>query len=346
VTCVLKIESHKSKIRFAKFAASAGIYAGLALSLYQPHFKKFEPLQYLVVINTCLAALGCFLLSRRWVASYVGSLFAGAIYGFGPFGLWLSGYHPGVSLLAASIPWLLCPAAFWPKKRWRWLAVPLSALPFLAILLAFQVAAHHRLFPIPIHTKLRLADLAGLLAPLVAIERTMPLVGFYHIPIAALVMGLAMLIKARRFGIMAILAAGTILAFLGPLYNVSPIVWLTIPVLCCSVLIGAGIQGLALAGYSDRKWILIITGIMAALAVTALLLATKYNNTFAGLGSKYAGLLTQTAKMYILGGIMTAVFFFMAHAKLRLAVIRLVILSLATAVDIFFCASFITYRIL
>jgi hypothetical protein len=85
---------------------------------------------------------------------------------------------------------------------------------------------------------------------------------------------------------------------------------------------------------------------MAALAVTALLLATKYNNTFAGLGSKYAGLLTQTAKMYILGGIMTAVFFFMAHAKLRLAVIRLVILSLATAVDIFFCASFITYRIL
>ena len=345
MTCGLKIESHKSKIRFAKFAASAGIYAGLALCLYQPHFKKFELIQYLVVVNVCLAAIGCFVLSRRWVASFVGSLFAGAIYGFGPFGLWLSGYHPAVGLLAASIPWLLCPAAFCSRRRW-WLGAPLSALPFLAILLAFQLSAHYRLFPIPIHTKLHLTDLAGLLAPLVAIERTMPLVGFYHIPIAALVMGLAMLIKARRFGIMAILAVGTILAFFGPFFNVSPIVWLTIPVLCCSVLIGAGIQGLALAGYSDRKWVLITTGIMAALAVTALLLATKYDNTFAGLGSKYAGLLTQTAKMYILGGITTAVLFFMARAKLRLAALRLAILSLAIAVDILFCASFITYKVL
>ena len=346
MTYRLKIESHKSKARFAKLAASAGIYAGLALSLYQPHFKKFEPLQYIVLINTCLAALGCFVLSRRWVASYVGSLFAGAIYGFGPFGLWLSGYHPGVGLLAASIPWLLCPAVFYARKHRRWLAVPLSALPFLAILLAFQVAAHYRLFPIPIHTQLQLADLAGLFAPLVAIERTMPLVGFYHIPLAALVMGLAMLIKARRFGIMAILVVGTILALLGPIYNVSPIVWLTVPILCCSVLIGAGIQGLALAGYTDRKWILFATGIMAVLAITTLLLATKYDNTFAGLGEKYAGLLTQTAKMYILGGIMTAVLFFMAHAKLRLAAIRLVILSLAMAIDIFFCATFITYRVI
>lgn len=346
MTCGLKIESHKSKTRFAKFAASAGIYAGLALFLYQPHFKKFATLQYLVVINACLGAIGCFVLSRRWIASFIGSLFAGIIYGFGPFGLWLSGYHPAAGLLAASIPWLLCPAALCSKKRRRWLSVPLSALPFLAILLAFQLATHHRLFPIPIHTKLHLADLAGLLAPLVAIERTIPLVGFYHIPIAALVMGLVMLIKARRFGIIAIMAVGTILAFVGPFYNVSPIFWLTIPILCCSVLIGTGIQGLALAGYTDRKWLLIITGIMAVLAITALLLATKYDNTFAGLGEKYAGLLTQTAKMYILGGIMMAVLFFMAHAKLRLAAIRLVILSLAMAVDIFFCASFITHRVL
>ncbi|MHC4653457.1 MAG: hypothetical protein ACYS91_00390 [Planctomycetota bacterium] len=341
----MKIESHKSKIRLAKLATSAGIYVAFAICLYQPHFKKFDPLQYLVVVNVCLSALGCFVLSRRWVSSFAGSFFAGAIYGFGPFGLWLSGFHPSAGLLAASIPWLLCPAALCSKRKW-WISAPLSTLPFLAIWLAFQVSVHYRLFPIPIHTKLHLVDLASLLAPLVALERTMPLVGFYHVPIAALVLGSSMLLKARRFGIMAIFAVGTILAFCGPFFNISPILWLTIPVLCCSILIGIGIQGFALAGYADRKWVLITTGIMAALAITTLLLAIKYQNLFAGLGAKYARLLTQTAKLYILGAITTAVIFFMARAKLRLTALRWIILSLAIAVDILFCASFIAYRIL
>jgi hypothetical protein len=340
----LKNESHKSRIRFAKLAA-AGIYAGLALFLYQPHFKKFDSLQYLVILNTYLAALGCFVLSRRWIGSFTGSFFAGAVYGFGPFSLWLSGYHPAVSLLVATIPWLLCPAVFFPKRKW-WISTLLSALPFLAILLAFQITARYRLFPVPIHTRLHLADLTGLFAPLVALERSTPLVGFYHVSIAALLLGFSMLLKARRFGILLILAAGVVLACFGPFFNISPILWLTIPVLCCSVVIGAGLQGLALAGYADRKWLLIITSIMTALAVAALLLATKYHNIFAGFGAKYANLLTHTAKLYLLGTIATGIIFFMARAKLRLTSLRLVILSLAMAADILFCASFITYRVL
>jgi hypothetical protein len=342
----LKIDSHKSKITFTQLAVSACIYTGLAFCLFQPHFNKFGPLKYLVVVNVCLAALGCFVLSRRWVSSFAGSFFSGAIYGFGPFGLWLSGFHPSVGLLAASIPWLFCPAALCSKRKWLWISAPLSALPFLAIWLAFQISFQYRLFPIPIHTKLHLADLAGLLAPLVALERTMPLVGFYHIPLAALILGSTMLLKARRFGIMTIFTLGTILAFCGPFFNISPILWLTIPVLCCSILIGTGIQGFALAGYTDRKWILITTGIMATLAIITLLLAIKYHNIFAGFGSKYARLLTHTAKMYILGAITTAVIFFMARAKLRLTALRWIILSLAIGVDILFCASFIAYRIL
>jgi len=341
----LKNDSHKSKITLAKLGASAGIYASLALCLYLPHLKKFAPLQYLVVVNICLAALGCFILSRRWVASFIGSLFAGAIYGFGPLVLWLSGYHPTVSLLAAAIPWLFCPAALCSKRKW-WISAPLSALPFIAIVLAFQVAAHYRLFPIPIHTKLYLADLAGLLAPLVAAERTMPLVGFYHVPIAALVLGLAMLIKARRLGLMVIFAVGTILAFSGPFFNISPILWLTIPVLCCSVVIGEGLQGFALAGYADRKWLLITTAIMAALAITAMLLAIKYNNSFTGFGTKYARLLAQTAKLYLLGAIATGIIFFMTRAKLRITALRWAIICSATTADIFLGARFIVDRIL
>jgi hypothetical protein len=224
--------------------------------------------------------------------------------------------------------------------------MPLSTLPFLAILLAFQVSAYYRLFPIPIHTKLHLAGLAGLLAPLVALERAMPLIGFYHVPIATLLFGCAMLLKARRLGIMVIFTAGTILTFCGPLLNVSPIVWLTIPVLLCSVVTGVGMQGIVSASHADRKWVLITAVIMAALAIIALLLATKYYDIFAGFGAKYARLFMQTAKMYILGAIAVSVIFFMASAKLRLAALRWAILCSATAVDIFLGARFIVDRLL
>jgi hypothetical protein len=342
----LNIESHKYKIRLAKLAASAGIYASLALFLYLPHLKKFVSLQYLVIINTYLAALGCFILSRRWIGSFIGSFFAGVVYGFGPFSLWLSGYHPTVGLLIAAITWLLCPTALCTKRKRPWLSAPLAALPFLTILLAFQATAHYHLFPIPIHTRLHVNDLIGLLAPLVALERSIPLVGFYHVSIAALLLGFSMLLKARRFGILLILAAGLTLSFFGPFFNISPIIWLTIPILCCSVIIGAGLQGIALAGFADRKWLLITSAIMAALAIAALLLSTKYSDSFAGFGTKYARLFTQTARLYLLGAIATGIIFFMARMKLRLATLRWLILSLAMATDILFCASFIAYRVL
>jgi hypothetical protein len=321
------------------------LYVGFAVFLYLPHLRKFTALQYLVIVNVCVAALGCFILSRRWVASFISSFFAGAVYGFGPFVLWLTGYHPTVSLLAAAIPWLFCPAALFSRRKW-WLSAPLSALPFLAILLAFQAAEHYRLFPMPIHTRLHPDNLVGLLAPLVALERSIPLVGFYHIPLSALIVGFSLLLKARRFGILLILATGLIPAFFGPFYNISPIIWLTIPVLCCSVIIGEGLQGFTLAGYTDRKWLLITPAIMAALAIAALLLATKYENSLAGFGTKYARLLMQTAKLYLLGTIATAIIFLIARAKLRLTSLRLVILSSAMAADIIFCANYITYRLL
>jgi len=330
----------------SKFAAAAAIYAALAVYLYQPYFKNFDKLQYLLVANVCIGALGCFLLSRRWVAAFWGSLFAGAIYGFGPFALGLAKFHPTAGLLAAVMPWLFCPAALCTKAKWRWLSWPLSALPFLAILLFFQMSTHYRLFAISIQTKLRLADLAGLLAPLVIAERSTTLIGFYHIPIAALMMGLSMLIMARRFGIMMILAIGTILAFCDSVLNTSPIIWLAMPVLCCSVLIGAGMQGLVCAGSADRKCVLMSAVIMVVLSLASLLLATKYYQIFAGLGVKHAKLFVQTAKMYILGTMAVAIIFFMARAKLRVAALRWGILCSAVAVDIFLGARIIVDRIL
>jgi len=330
---------------FGKSAAAAVVYIGFAVYLYQPYFKNFSGLRYLIVVNVCLASLGCFVLSRRWVSGFGGSFFAGAIYGFGPFALGLDGYHPTAGFLAAAMPWLFLPAAFGPKARWRWLRVPLSALPFLAILLFFQVSAYYHLFAIPTQAKLHLADLSGLLAPLVTVSKGITVVGFYHIPIAAFVIGFSMLLAARRFGIMIILCLGTMLAFCDSFLNISPTMWLTIPVLCCSVLIGTGMQGLCSAGFADRKWVLMAVVIMIVLSLTTLLLATKYYDIFAGFGSKYAKLLVETAKMYILGAIAVAILYFMARAKLRVHWLRWVVLGLATMVDIFFGARFIVDEI-
>jgi hypothetical protein len=331
---------------FHKPLAATIIYVAFAVYLYQPQFKKFDTVHYLVIVNLSLACLGCFVLSRRWVATFAGSFFAGAIYGFGAFSLGLTKFHPTAGLLAASIPWLFCPASLIAKTKWRLLSWPLSALPFLAIIFFFSMSGYYRLFAVPIRAKLHLADLAGFVAPLVMAQRSNALVGFYHVPIAALVIGFAMLVAARRLGIIVIFCLGVTLAFCGPLYGVSPIIWFTIPVLCCSILIGAGIQGLILASYPDRKWILLAVVVSGILAIVTLLLAIKYSQVFAGLGNDAARLLTKSAKMYALGAIATTTIFVLARAKLRLSALRWILLCSSMAVDIFFSARFIVDRTL
>ena len=125
---------------------------------------------------------------------------------------------------------------------------------------------YFRLFVIPVGFKLGLADLAGLLVPLVMAERDMTLVGFYHVPVAPLIIGFSMLLVARRFAVLAIWAIGIVLAFCSSFFQVSPIIWLAFPVLCSSVIIGEGMQGLVLAGPADRKWVLATAMIMGALS--------------------------------------------------------------------------------
>ena len=336
-----------ARLGLARFLTAAAIYAGFAVYLYLPHLRRAEAMRALVVWNACLGSLGCFVLSRRWVAAFWGSLFAGAIYGFGPFALSLAGNHAAAGLLAATIPWLFCPAAArftTSQSAWRWLSVPLSVLPFLAIPLFFLIDARLRLFAIPIQTKLQWADLASLAAPVVMAERSTTLVGFYHVPVAALVMGFSMLLAARRFGIMIIFAIGIAFALSDSVLEtakVSPVMWLAIPVLCCSVLVGVGIQALTSASWADRIWVLLAAVVVAALGLATLLMAVKCESIFANLGGKYAELLLKTAWMYLLGTVAVAIIFFMARARLRLRALRWVILGAATAVDIFMSARFI-----
>ena len=332
-----------------RFFAAAIFYAVFAGHLFWPYFRNFDRWQYLLVVNVCLASLGCYVLSRRWVAGFAESFFAGAIYGFGPFLLGLVKFHPSAGFLAAAIPWLFCPAAFGFKEKWRWLRIPLVVLPFLAIVVFFQASTHYRLFAVSTQARLHPADLTGLFAPLITSKQNLTLIGFYHIPIAALVIGFCMMLAARRYSVIIIIVLGVVLSFcdaLNSYVEVSPVMWLTVPVLCCSVLIAEGMQGLASAGFADRVWILITAAVMAALAIVTLLLATKYFQTFLGLGSGYAKLFTEAGKMYVLGAIVAAIIFFMIRAKLRMRLLRRLVLCAAMAVDIFIGARYIVDKIL
>jgi len=302
------------------------------------------------VINVSLASLGCYLLSRRWVAGFIPSLFAGAIYGFGPLALGLATKsHAAAGVLVAAVPWLFCPAAFANKTRWHRFGIPLSVLPALAIVVFFQASLRFHFFPVPIQLKLHAGDLVGLLTPLVAARRNPGApgwVGFYHVPMGALVMGAAMLVMARRYAVMAILAVTVTLAFVDSLLGVSPIVWLLVAVLCCSILAGAGMQGLICAGFGDKKWILFAAAIAAALAIVTLLLATECFQVALGLGHGYGRLFTEAAMMYILGAITLVILLLIVRAKLRLGFLRLFLLSVAMALDIFLGATFIIDEIL
>ena len=333
-------------MRYGKSIVAITIYAAFALYLYQPYFPNLNSVQYLLPVNLCLAALGCYILSRRWVSAFTGSFFAGAIYGFGPFMLGLAKYHPTAGLLAAAVPWLFCAAAFGPKAKRQWLRWPMAALPFVAITLFFQMSTHYRLFAVPIQAKPRLADLAGLVAPLVMAQRSVVLLAFYHVPVTALVMGCAMLVTARRLSVIVILCFGTALACCDSFFSVSPIMWLSIPLVGCSVLTGVGMQALASAGHADRKWVLFAAAVAGILAIVTLLLATKYFQIFAGFGDNAARLLAESAKMHILGTIAVTIIFFLARARLRVTALRWILLCSAMAVDIFFSARFIVDSIL
>jgi hypothetical protein len=327
-----------------KFITSSFIYIIFAVYLVYPYLQQFNKWQYLWPLNFCIASIGCYILSRRWIAGFTGSFFAGVIYGFGPYMLGLAKYHPITGLLAASVPWLFFPAAFALSDKWKLFRIPLAIIPFMGIILFFRITNSLSLFPASTQAKLCLNELYSLFAPLAAAKRGTTLIGFYHVPIAAIVMGIAMLISARRYSIILIITASAALVFYDSFnyrLSISPLLWLSIAILSFSIIIGAGIQGLLSIGFEDRKWILANSILLAGFAILTLLLATKYFQIFLSLGDGYAKLFVEAAKMYLLGSIVLIIFFFMTRAKLKLSLLREFLLGTAIALDVLISAGFI-----
>jgi hypothetical protein len=292
------------------------------------------------------------------VAGFTGSLLAGALYGFAPFTLGLARFHPAAGLLAASVPWLFLPATFLERTRGKWLATLLLLLPFATILLFPYLLANvfvdHRLFAAPLGVEVQPSDLASFVAPLVLAKRGTAMMGLYHVPAAALLLGLVLVWKARRYNMLIIPAVGFLLAFSKTLFGtghvawlgVSPILWLSIPLLWCAVLAGIGLQGLLEAGFADRKWVLAVAAILCTLAIVVLLLAAKYFQVLFGLTADYARLFVETAKMYLLGAVATGIIFLIARQKLRVHWLRWAVLVAALGVDIFLGARYVIDTVL
>ncbi len=320
--------------KVGKDAIAGSIYVVFCAYLFHPHLATLEIAQYLIPFNICFGAFGAYVLSKRWVAGFGGRFFTGVLYGFGPFMFFLAGFHPTAGGFAAIVPWLFLLAAFGPKGKFQWTRIPLGIVPFVILAAMFKLAGLLGLYPIPTQTAIRPEDLASILAPAALASRADLLVGFYHIPLAGLVIGLAMLAASRRYRVFAVIFLGIVLSIFDSFTGTPRIIWLSIPLLCCSAVIGEGIEGIIHCGYSDRKWVLASAVLLLICGITALLFGTKATHVFAGLGAGYTRLFIQAAQMYMLGAIAVGVVFFLAKGKSRLMWLRVAIICSAVGVDI------------
>ena len=340
-----QVQKTAKKVRLPKdivkmVLAAGAIYLCFAIYLFWCYLGEMSKLEYLFIACPVIGAMGCFVLSRRWISSFAGSLVAGAIYGFGPFVLSFAGYHPLASLPAAAVPWLFCQAVFFRhnklhKKNLNELvgAVFLSLLPFAAIGLFFWLLAQPwwvkgPFFPLPKSEHLTMTHLAGFVVPLSS--KTMFAIAFYHVPVAFIVMGLCMYAAAERFGLLVVVALGFVLAFFDKWTAVRPVVWGLVPVLFFAILAGLGIQGLAWSGTADRKWILLDIVFVGLCGVLTTVLA---------MGENAAMFVKVAAAMYWLSVVLLGTLYFIAKASVRWHVLRWGLLLTAVGIDIVYGAT-------
>ena len=284
-------------------------------------------------------------MSRRWVSDFLGSFLSGAVYGFGPFLLSFAVFHPTAGLIVAIMPWLFLPAAFWARGDRKWLAWPLTILPFFAVPIFFKACEKFGFFPMPIQIRLVARDLVGLVSPLAFLNKSPVYLGFYHVTMAALVTGLLILFNRKQFGLLTIFILPCVLCFIEPMYSISPVVWMVFAILFGSMLIGLGTQGLISANIGDRIWILICEIALAVFAIVSLAVAVKCAGVALNLGNKFVNPLTQAAAMYVITMVVVGAIYFFVRAKLRLHWARWLMFGGAALIDIFLGARTIIDKI-
>lgn len=307
----------------------------LSVLLFRPFPVRGNPWTLLLPLNSFLAALGCFALSRRWLDSFWASAVAGIAYGFGPFLLSFRLYHPLAGLSIAALPWLFCPAAFWHRYAKPSLSLtvrrfPLLLLPFAFLFLFYGLSAQSRFGPyhlMPSTQQISRQDLLSLLEfPAAPAEKI--IIGLYANTLIPAVMGLFVYSFLLRVLVLLPPLAGLILAASPPILNVPPIVWMAVPMLFLSVLAGLGMQAMAVAGAADRKWI------FACLLLSALLTAVC---VFLALVRPDGQAYRNPAWMYGLAFVSTGTVFLLCKFEVRFPLLRWIVLGAAVGADLFCC---------
>jgi len=329
------------------------VYAGFSIYLFYPYWSGLAGWSCFLPLNLCLGAAGAFVVSRRWIHASVASFFCGAVYGFSPLALYVTRYHFGAGFVVAIVPWLLVPWGY--SRRWigRHLHSPrptisvieiaLMMLPFAVIALLFRVMGHYHIFVFPVQTgRMYAVDWLSVVMPLVKARQGHILIGLYHVPLSFLVLGLAMMIKGRRWLPIVVFGVGVALVFWDPLQEVSPLLWLTVPLVLASLWVGLGIQGLAYAGYPDRTWVWVAAVLQVILGFVMLLLSGRFFQYPLWLGHTYARWFVKTGKLYILGSLgFGLVYAGMIRGRSRLIALRQILVCLVLGTDIYFSARYI-----
>jgi hypothetical protein len=303
--------------------AAVIFYAAFAGWLFYPYTQKLSHAQFIFPVASVIGATGVFVLCRRWVLSFFASLAGGVVFGFGTYACSFYCYHPLAGLINAFVPWAFVPGVFfylWAKLGSKTVAIisaVLSLLAFLFILCAYQIAAAKYFYPIPVNTPLTLQSLMGIINP-TGVRPDIFAIGFYHVSIAGLIMGVILLVETKRLWTIALFALTISAAFYIPLLNVPPVVWASIPVLFCAIMIAAGLEAIILSGAGDSKWLLTLAAILILFGL-------------------FSGLLTGASGVVGLYGIGVAailLIFFIARGNLAWHSARMLVLYSAVFVDI------------
>jgi hypothetical protein len=311
------------------FFTAVILYAAFAALLFYPHSGKFAGTQRILLITPVVSAAGVFLLSRRYVNSFIASFFGGAIYGFGPFAsAFYCGYHPFAALIYACLPWTFVPAVFLHKlsktgeKSTNLLAAVLSLLPFIFVIGCFALAAmpKYRLIPIPIGTAVSAKNSSALITPL-SFPADAFSVGFYHAPLGALAVGLILFFKTRRSWTAVLFALAVLLSLYKPLLNVPPVFWLSFIVLICSVVIAEGLEAMVLAGKTDANWLLLSAAVLLFQAGVVFALGRTV-------------VLPLSAALSAVAVIAVLLIFFIARSGLAMHYLRMLVLYISVFIDV------------
>jgi hypothetical protein len=323
--------------------AAAVFYFCLAVFLYLP-VPGVDNVKAVCGINIVAAAWGAYFISKRWINNWTPSFFTGAVYGFGPFALSFEMFHPLAGLSVAMVPWLLLPAVYWHKGRtpdaFRFsVRALLTLLPFAGIVLLFWLAAQPwtgPVFLLPKELSLTAKDFVDLIFPLHRSGGIVPF-GLYHCSLIFALMGVFVYTKLQRIALLIPFAAGLVLAFWDPVFQVSPIVWAAFPILFLSLLCGLGFQAFLSAGKADTKWILACAAAVSVLAAF-----------FAGLAIRIIVIrevFELTMLMYALTAAALWILLALVRLNLRWPWFKWAILTAAITIDLLFSARYLIEKL-